>query len=606
MKKYSVFLVLYSLAFAAFSQQTKPSYNYKNCDFQAIGHRGYSDIYPENTLLSIEEAFKRGVKYCEIDVNVTSDDVYVLFHDQPTMYRTSNGQGYVVSSTYEELLMLDFGSWKGSQFKGTKIATLEEALLLAEKYDGYYYLDTKKFRPDLMGKALKSTGVNPKRLMAAVANIEEAILFKKYCPDSPFIYFGGMPENPNDDKWYKDLVDLGCTIFETYYTFALDNDEKFQTFVNKVHQYGAKVWVFTSNNLEEIIKIKNAHVDGIESDIAISALKAICDKQPIKINPSKFTTGNWIFDKKNLQSTGIGSQFRLLNYDNIDTLQKIEFGRTSDFEIKPINGINSNVIKVPAFNPNNGLFLFNNFIPGVNEELHYEYSLIMDIYIPKKSKDKFISLLQTNPENSNDGDLFITSKGIGINNNYQGILVEETWYRIAITFSKNSIKKFINGKYVGETPIEGGRWSVINTFPGGQNQGFLLFADDDNETAELYVNAIQLRNYTMNSPEISNLGLANASGIPISNSGIYNVKFEDEIKPTIVNWDNKEIYVTLPKSIDLYKVKMDFNIPHGAKSDVKSGDYIDFSNQSTKKIIVTAEDGISKTEWNIYLEIQSN
>ena len=184
LKNLIVFIVLFFVAFAAFSQQKKSLYNFKNCDFQAIGHRGYSDIYPENTLLSIEESFKRGIKYCEIDVNVTSDNVYVLFHDQPTMYRTSSGQGYVVGSKYADLLKLDVGSWKGSQFEGTKIATLEEALLLAEKYDGYFYLDTKKFRPDLMGKALKTTGVNPKRLMPAIANKKEALEFKKHCPNT--------------------------------------------------------------------------------------------------------------------------------------------------------------------------------------------------------------------------------------------------------------------------------------------------------------------------------------------------------------------------------------------------------------------------------------
>ena len=586
-----------------YSQNIKPSYNYSNCNFQAIGHRGYSDIYPENTILSIEEAFKRGVKYCEIDVNVTSDDVYVLFHDQPTMYRTSNGQGYIVSSTYKELLELDLGSWKGSQFTGTKIATLDEALILAEKYDGYLYLDTKKFRPDLMGKALKTTGVNPKRLMAAIANLDEATLYKKYCPNSPFIYFGGLPENINDDNWYKSLVDLGCEIFEIYYTYALNNDENFQIFVNKVHQHGAKVWVFTTNNLSEIKKIKAAKVDGVETDIAPSVLKAICDNKPITINPIAATTGNWTFNQKNLESTGVGSQFKPLSYNNPKALQKVLFGNTNEFGIKPIKGVVANVMKVPAFNPQNGLFLFNNFIPKVDEELHYEYTLLMDIYIPKKSEGKFISILQTNPENKNDGDLFIAKNGIGINNSYHGKINVETWNRIAITFSKTAIKKYINGNYVGETPIEGGRWSVINTFPGGDNQGLLLFADDDNETAELFVNAIQIRNYIMKNTEIAHLGLANATGIPISNAGIYNVKFENELKPTIVNWDSKEIYATLPASTSLNKLKLDFDIPYGAKSDFKSGEYVNFLNQSTKKITVTAQDGFSKTSWLIYLEM---
>ena len=75
------FLIVFFSANILFSQVNIPKYSYSDCDFVAIGHRGYSDIYPENTLLSIEEAFKRGVKYCEIDINVTYDDVYVLFHD---------------------------------------------------------------------------------------------------------------------------------------------------------------------------------------------------------------------------------------------------------------------------------------------------------------------------------------------------------------------------------------------------------------------------------------------------------------------------------------------------------------------------------------------
>ncbi|MDO9261535.1 MAG: glycerophosphodiester phosphodiesterase family protein, partial [Flavobacteriaceae bacterium] len=68
LKNLIVFFVIFFNTFITFSQQKKSSYNYSNCDFQAIGHRGYSDNYPENTLLSIEESFKRGVKYCEIDV----------------------------------------------------------------------------------------------------------------------------------------------------------------------------------------------------------------------------------------------------------------------------------------------------------------------------------------------------------------------------------------------------------------------------------------------------------------------------------------------------------------------------------------------------------
>lgn len=584
-----------------------PSYNYNISDFQIIGHRGFSDMYPENTLLAIEEVFKRGVKYCEIDVNVTSDDVYVLFHDQPTMYRTSSGNRYVVSSTYKELLDFDYGSWKGEQFKNTKIATLEEALELAEKYDAFLYLDTKKFRVDLMGKALEKTKVNPKRLMPAIANIKEAKEFKKYCPNSSFVYFGGMPKNPNDDNWYKEYVDLGCTVFETYYTFALDNKEDFKTFVKKVHENNAKVWVFTSNDITEINKIKENNVDGVESDLSASAFKALYENKNLEIKPLKATTGNWTFDKNNLQSTGVGSQLRPFNYTD-NNYQKVTFGTTSSFNINAIEGKNTSIIKVPAFDPKNGLFLFTNFTPFKNENHHFNYSLLMDLYIPKESENKFISLFQTSPTNSNDGDFFINKKGIGIDNEYHGNLQSETWYRLGIVVSEFSIKKYINGSFVGEQAISSGRWSVYNNFAGGQDQGFLLFADNDNETAPLFLSSLQLRNYAMSKEEIKVLGDVKSNGIAINNTGIYNLKFEGELKESIVNWDAKEIYVYMSKEHNKdsdINLKVSFNLPYGAKSSIKSGDVLRFKENKQQIIKVTAQDGHSKSNWNVILKIEN-
>lgn len=598
-KSFFLLLTLLATNTCLLSQTNIPGYSYANCDFIAIGHRGFSDIYPENTLLSLEEAFKRGVKYCEIDVNVTSDDVYVLFHDQPTMYRTSNGTGYVVASTYEELLALDVGSWKGSQFKNTKIATLEEALLLAEKYDAYLYLDTKKSRIDLMAKALQNTKVNPKRLLPAISNLEEAKEFNRYCPESSFVYFGGIPDNVEDDNWYRELIALGCAYFETYYTNAIDNTDNFRTFARKVHEHGAKVWVFTSNNIDEITPMIQHGVDGVESDLATTVMEVICDDQPLEAVPLKATTANWTFENMDLSSTGVGSQFRPLNYKSNDSTQMVSFETTSAFGIKPVDGKEAVVAKIPAFNPENGLFLFTNFTPDRNEELHYDYTLLMDLYIPEKSTSSFLSLFQTSPTNANDGDFFIRSGALGINNEYHGKLQSETWYRIAIVVSKNSIKKYINGVFVGENLISSGRWSVYNVFPGGQDQGFLLFADDDHETGELYVNAVQLRNYTMPQEEIKNMGHAKAAGIPIGNTGIYNVTFENEIKPSIVNWDTNEIYAFLSSTKELSQVSIEFDIPYGATSSISSNSTLDFTQNNTVTVKVISQDGYTTTKWVI-------
>jgi len=503
-KYYSAALFLLLLT----SCQNKTStLNKTNHKFEAVGHRGgYSFRYPENTLLSLEEAFKRGVKYCEIDIDATDDNVYVLFHDQPTMYRTSNGVGYVSHIEYNKIKNWDFGSWKGSQFKGTKIPTLVEALLLAEKHNAHLYLDTKELKPELLAKALKKANVNPNRFLPSIYSLEEAKAFRKACPNSPWIWFGGIPKKVNDINWYKKIKELGCNIYEIYYGKVLDNSIRAQVFKKRVHEVGGKLWVFTSNNQAEIKKLIALGIDGLETDIPVQVQKYVDNAKPIKNFPEHRTTANYTFDKKDLLGTGVGSQIRNFGYSNSDELQPVKFGTTASFGVSNINNKVANIIKIPAYDPINGLMLFDNFAPNIDPNLHYNYTLMFDLLLPENLKHEFISLFQTSPKNENDADLFINANGkIGVGKEYYGRMQKNKWYRIAIAVSQKSISIYLNGKFKGKIDITGGRWTVYNNFSGGQDQGFLLFSDDDNETSEMYISAIQLRNYTMNNDEIVNL-----------------------------------------------------------------------------------------------------
>ncbi|KAK4195965.1 PLC-like phosphodiesterase, partial [Triangularia verruculosa] len=53
---------------------------------QIIAHRGYKALYPENSMLAIEEAIKAGAHAIETDVHESQDGVVVLSHD-PTLKR---------------------------------------------------------------------------------------------------------------------------------------------------------------------------------------------------------------------------------------------------------------------------------------------------------------------------------------------------------------------------------------------------------------------------------------------------------------------------------------------------------------------------------------
>ncbi|MBO2537278.1 MULTISPECIES: glycerophosphodiester phosphodiesterase [Rummeliibacillus] len=92
-----------------------------------FAHRGASGTYPENTLLAFREAAKMPIYGVELDVQRTKDGVLVINHDEK-IDRTSNGKGYIRDMTFEEIRSYDFGIWKGEQFAGEKIPTLDEVL----------------------------------------------------------------------------------------------------------------------------------------------------------------------------------------------------------------------------------------------------------------------------------------------------------------------------------------------------------------------------------------------------------------------------------------------------------------------------------------------
>lgn len=100
-----------------------------------IGHRGARGVAPENTLPAIVHGIEVGADAIELDVHSTRDGVIVVIHD-PTLERTTDGEGQVADHTLSEIKQLDAGfhytpdagltyPFRG---QGVRIPTLDEAL----------------------------------------------------------------------------------------------------------------------------------------------------------------------------------------------------------------------------------------------------------------------------------------------------------------------------------------------------------------------------------------------------------------------------------------------------------------------------------------------
>ncbi|MCS6826519.1 MAG: hypothetical protein NZ553_07910 [Caldilinea sp.] len=96
---------------------------------QVIAHRGFSGLYPENTLIAIDAAIRLGVDMVEVDVRLSRDGAPVLLHDA-SLESTTEGKGKVYEHDVDALVRLDAGRWKAPHFRGERIPTLVEALRL--------------------------------------------------------------------------------------------------------------------------------------------------------------------------------------------------------------------------------------------------------------------------------------------------------------------------------------------------------------------------------------------------------------------------------------------------------------------------------------------
>ena len=91
-----------------------------------IAHRGASFLAPENTLAAYRVAIEVGAEGAEGDVFRSADGVLFLSHDRTPKRTMGGGNEDLTTLTFERIRQFDAGSWKGQQFKGEKVPTLDE------------------------------------------------------------------------------------------------------------------------------------------------------------------------------------------------------------------------------------------------------------------------------------------------------------------------------------------------------------------------------------------------------------------------------------------------------------------------------------------------
>ncbi len=229
-----------------------------------IGHRGYPAVAPENTMPSFKYAMELGVDWIETDVQLTKDNVLVLFHDND-LARITGVNGTISDYTYDELCQMDFGKWFSDDYADTRIPKLQELLDLVKDDDVKIYLELKDIgEADGFVQAIydmiEASGMHD-RVVYASFNYSYLQQFKAIDASVP-VLCNTMVGNTSI------LIDTPAE----YYGIYAENATT--ALVNAIHAADSKVFVFTPDSAQQIQNMYRMGVDGVctnQSGIAMVA-----------------------------------------------------------------------------------------------------------------------------------------------------------------------------------------------------------------------------------------------------------------------------------------------------------------------------------------------
>jgi glycerophosphoryl diester phosphodiesterase len=255
---FAIFFGMQSVVTAGSKRQNSDAHfpRPKNGFVYVIAHRGAHEGIPENSLAAIKKAIDLGCDFVEIDTRKTKDGHIVSVHNASVDEYVVGIKGKVHDFTLEEIRKLDIGEKTGSNWKNTRIPTIEEILQLCHGKIGIY-LDLKEPLIEELLPIIRKYDMERNIVWyIPEKRAREIELLQKLSPS-------GIPmPDPGADMNIRRV----CAAFHPL-VLATDMGQLSQNFVQQTHKNNAKVFVDEDKGTpEEWNQILKWGTDGIQTD----------------------------------------------------------------------------------------------------------------------------------------------------------------------------------------------------------------------------------------------------------------------------------------------------------------------------------------------------
>jgi glycerophosphoryl diester phosphodiesterase len=235
-----------------------------------IAHRGSSGSAPENTVAAVNVALQQHASVVEVDVQRSADGELVILHDV-TLDRTTNVEEVfperapwrVGDFTLAELRTLDAGSWFAEEFTGEPLPTLREVIdALGHRAGLLLEVKSPDLYPGIEADIYQEMSSIPGYLPSALASGD--LVLQSFDHDSMRTFHELAPEVPigllsGSRPTEAELVAASEWADQINPSYRVTD----KALVDRVHQLGMTISVYTLNSGQLMRQYINMGVDGV-------------------------------------------------------------------------------------------------------------------------------------------------------------------------------------------------------------------------------------------------------------------------------------------------------------------------------------------------------